>query len=81
MCEGRLATDLEIPWGTDAPTSGLAHGIGVCVVVPLGAMSQISFWISLSQARGSAMTQGSFSKAKDSTESVKELPVEKVSFA
>lgn len=45
VCEGRLATDLEIPWSTDAPASGLAHGIGVCVVVPLEAMSQISFWI------------------------------------
>lgn len=53
----------------------------MCVVVPLGAMSQISLWVSLSQARGSVMIQGSFSKARDSTESVKELPVEKVSFA
>lgn len=88
VCEGRLATDLEIPWSTDAPASGLAHGIGVCMVVPLEAMSQISFWIFFvsalvhyPQARGSVMIRGSFSKARDSIESVKELLVEKVSFA
>lgn len=41
----------------------------------------VSALVHYPQARGSVMIQGSFSKARDSIESVKELLVEKVSFA
>lgn len=41
----------------------------------------VSALVHYPQARGSVMIRGSFSKARDSIESVKELLVEKVSFA